>query len=481
MKATLKGLVIILILAVFVLSGCTSDSSSGGSTGSTGSTGDTGTTGSTGLPGSTGSTGDDGVDTGPIGTVEGSGDPSSIEFVSATPENIALKGAGGAGRPETSVIVFKVLDENGGYLAGVTVNFSFATNVGGLTMDPTSSVTNADGLAGTYVTAGNIPTSVRVIGTVDIGTEELTTMSSSLVVSTGVADQNSFSLSVSSFSPEGWNFDGETVTLTIMAADHFNNPVPDGTMVYFTTEGGAIDSYCLTSDGSCTVVWNSQNPRPVAMGDPTVVPPEDPRDGRVTIMAYAIGEESFVDVNGDGVYDSDDRDDWTASIFDLPEAHHDIDEDWIFDDGYEEFRDFNSNGTYDTANGIYNGTLCTDTAESTGVCTKDVLEVRESIDIVMSRTKRPETPYSEVITSLDGGSSVTLTLSDYNGNGLPAGTDVLVTACADSTIDAESGSLKIDDRTEPQNHNVVFTDGDHCASVKVTTPKGMIIKGSFSY
>ncbi len=468
MKATLKGLVIIL-LAVFVLSGCTSDSSSGGgTTGSTGSTGDTGATGSTGLPGSTGSTGT--VDTGPIGTVEGTGDPSSIEFVSATPENIALKGAGGAGRPETSVVVFKVLDENGGYLSGITVNFSFATNVGGLTMDPNSSVTNADGLAGTFVTAGNIPTSVRIIGTVDTGTEELTTMSSSLVVSTGVADQNSFSLSTSSFSPEGWGWDGQTVTLTIMAADHFNNPVPDGTMVYFTTEGGAIDPYCLTTDGNCTVTWNSQNPRP--LGDP--IQGGELRDGRVTIMAYAIGEESFVDVNGDGVYDSEDRAHWTASVFDLPEAHHDINEDWIFDDGYEEFRDFNSNGIYGTANGIYNGTLCTDAAETAGDCTKDVLEVRESIMIVMATS-------FAAITPTNGASSVTLNIADLNGNGMPGGSSVAVEGCASTSSTAVPASYPIDDRTEPQDFVFTFTAGAHCGTVTVTSFLGHKTISSFSY
>ena len=47
-----------------------------------------------------------------------------IGFVSALPQNIALKGTGGAGRQESSIVTFKVLDRNGNPVSGKAVNFS---------------------------------------------------------------------------------------------------------------------------------------------------------------------------------------------------------------------------------------------------------------------------------------------------------------------------------------------------------------------
>ncbi|MFW8341613.1 hypothetical protein ACOICY_29205, partial [Klebsiella pneumoniae] len=68
----------------------------------------------------------------------------------------------------------------------------------------------------------------------------ISSQSSVLVISTGKPDQDSFSLSAETLNAEGWDVDGTAVKVTARLADAFNNPVPDGTAVYFTTEGGAI-------------------------------------------------------------------------------------------------------------------------------------------------------------------------------------------------------------------------------------------------
>lgn len=39
-------------------------------------------------------------------------------------------------------------------------------------------------------------------------------------------------------------------------------PVPDGTVVNFTTEGGSIPGSCVTQDGVCSVTFTAQDPRP---------------------------------------------------------------------------------------------------------------------------------------------------------------------------------------------------------------------------
>ena len=65
-----------------------------------------------------------------------------LAFVSALPQNIAMKGTGGPGRQESSTVTFRVLDKNGNPVAGAAVNFllfgttSNVAGTGGLTLNP---------------------------------------------------------------------------------------------------------------------------------------------------------------------------------------------------------------------------------------------------------------------------------------------------------------------------------------------------------
>ncbi|MBA6223959.1 hypothetical protein H4J51_15400 [Colwellia sp. MB02u-18] len=185
-------------------------------------------------------------------------DSGSIEFISATPENISLKGVGGI---ESSTVVFKVRDTNGNVVANKDVGFSLNTEVGGIGWSPKFAKTDSNGLVQTVVNSGTVHTSVRVRAELNEDAS-IFTQSNLLVISTGIPDQDSFSLSASVFNPEAWNIDGTEVTITARLADAFNNPAPDGTAVSFTTEGGAIEDSCVTTNGVCEVTWTSQNVRP---------------------------------------------------------------------------------------------------------------------------------------------------------------------------------------------------------------------------
>lgn len=70
----------------------------------------------------------------------------SIEFVSASPESIVLKGTGGQGKQETSTMTFLVKGELGNPLNQQNVTFELNTAVGGLSLASTSGVTNSEGL-----------------------------------------------------------------------------------------------------------------------------------------------------------------------------------------------------------------------------------------------------------------------------------------------------------------------------------------------
>ncbi|MEM7097444.1 MAG: hypothetical protein AAF541_04225 [Pseudomonadota bacterium] len=337
----------------------------------------------------------------------------SIEFVSADPTQIALSGTGG---DETSRVTFRVLGEAGGPIEDAAVTFSLNSTTGGLDLTTTTGTSNSAGEVSTIVQSGTIATSVRVTATED--STGISTQSSQLTVSTGIPDSDSFSLALSVFNPEGLNRDGETLTATVRAADAFNNPVPENTAISFFTEGGSIDPTCATDvTGACSVTWRSQDPRPT--------------NGRVTILATAIGNESFDDQDGDGRYDDGEP------FEDLGEAFADEDESGTYDGG-EFFIDFGPNGTpngaRDLADLMYNGVLCADDATN---CSDDrTLIVSEANVISMSGSFAFEpalfdvstAPATALVTPLAMpiifGTPVQVFGQDLNGNSMPGGTTV---------------------------------------------------------
>ncbi|MFT7686245.1 MAG: hypothetical protein ACI9FB_001590 [Candidatus Azotimanducaceae bacterium] len=206
----------------------------------------------------------------------------------ATP-NISIKESGGN---STAFVVFQVLDVLGDPAPDQNVSFSLTTNVGGITLqnaDETTGVamglTDSNGLATAILEAGFIATTVLVRASlavdrdddgditdfddVPVGATTLVSLSGQLSINTGIADQNSFSLSVTEHNFEGDEFDGEQITLTARLADRANNPVPDGTSVQFRTEYGRVAPACNTVNGDCSVILNSQNPR--SPNDPNVI------------------------------------------------------------------------------------------------------------------------------------------------------------------------------------------------------------------
>ncbi|MBW8182805.1 Ig-like domain-containing protein [Shewanella nanhaiensis] len=221
---------------------------------------------------------------------------ANISFISAEPASIRIKGAGGTGTSESSLITFKVSDANGQAIAQQPVDFTLDTTIGGISFangdNSTSNTSNSFGLVSATVLSGTVPTPVRVLATATANNESVSSQSEQLTVNTGLPQQLGFSLSTSVFNPEAGDFNGETASITAYASDSFGNPAPDDTVIQFTSEGGQIEPKCLTQNGTCSVTWTSASPR---------VP-----DHRITVLAYALGHETFFDTNGNNVFDDKD-------------------------------------------------------------------------------------------------------------------------------------------------------------------------------
>lgn len=368
----------------------------------------------------------------------------SISFLSATPQIIGIKGSGAI--PEQSVASFKVTNTAGGPVANQIVTFALNNTSGGITLSTTQNTTNADGIVSTTVAAGTVATAVRVTATADQGATTSSAQSSALVITTGIPDQDSFSLSATTLNIEGSNIDGIQTELTIRAADRYNNPVPDGTAVAFQAEGASIEGSCTTVGGACSVTLTSQNPRPQP-------------DERVTVLATAIGEESFNDSNpSNGQYDD------LETFTDLAEAYRDDNEDGAYNSPDEPFIDFNSNFTRDDASGVYEGLLCKGPSKCNPMQT--TVTLRESIVIVLSESFFTIVMPGSISlgdATAPAPSTITVLIDSLNDQLPPAGTTV--------SISTDFGSI-----TGPASYTVPSSNYDgeafYTFGLKPATAKG---------
>lgn len=160
----------------------------------------------------------------------------------------------------------------------------------------------------------------------------------------------------------------------------------------------------------------------------------------MTVLAYAVGEESFIDLNGNGLADTGEMVDTLGNSTDMPEAWVDSDESGG-QNGNEPYFDFIQNGAYNAADGKYNGVLC----NGSPICsTTKSIHVRRALVLTMSSsTPAPLALFNNAappvgVTSISlpacdnpvGGVSTMdpttyyVRVVDVNGNAMPTGTTI---------------------------------------------------------
>jgi hypothetical protein len=455
----------------------------------------------------------------------------SIQFVSATPTTIGLKGTG-ASPGETSVVVFKVLSSTGSPEPGQTVNFTINTSVGGLSFSPATATSAADGTVQTVVSSGTVHTSVRVTATVPASgsTPAITAQSSQLTITSGLPTSNGFGLAVGPATYpstvgkvdfacpniEAWSVLGVTVPYTVVLNDRYNNPVPDGTAVSFTTNASTIAGSCFTTStlgnggqgtaaASCSALWTSGTSPPYTLAansetdnsSTTLV--QDALDryasGRGQVLAYAEGEESFTDLSGTGYYQVGDP------FVELSEPFLDQNESGAFYSltlnlngttftEADRFIDFYGTGSYVPPSNTkpFVGITCSGgTTSDPATCSASTLEISTSRTIILSTSLAQIqwvtcnnsgcTPLNPETTSISlAGVNLTSPISvqvvDEHGNAMGAGTSVSfsVSNTTAASITATGGTVVGCDSNNYRNINTSYN-----SSTKVLTDNGVTV------
>ena len=285
-----------------------------------------------------------------VGTVPGGPVATgSIQFVSATPPIIGIKGAG---REETSTIQFLVNDLNGNPVNGASVNFTITGPNGGEYIGDIDSTPNTatalsvNGNVTVVLHSGSIAGTVNVLATTLILGVPISSSATPISIGGGIASAAHFTIARTPVNLEGLVWMNLQSKVIALLGDRFGNyNVMNGTSVSFYAEAGAIDAQGITGPatgtnvsgidatpgdtGEANVIFRTQDPIPedvspalagdaisvlyfydvngVPVNEPFYYRASDdqthnPRDGWSTITAATQGEETFLDENLDGLF-----------------------------------------------------------------------------------------------------------------------------------------------------------------------------------
>ncbi|CCQ11787.1 hypothetical protein PALB_26880 [Pseudoalteromonas luteoviolacea B = ATCC 29581] len=409
----------------------------------------------------------------------------SIQFDSASNGFIGLP-PGQSGVPTQSIVKFRLVDADGNFVSQKRIDFRLADSTGKAKLTQLTGSTDSQGFVQTVVTSGSVPGPLVVEACyipndriVNLPTndddltcwqekidqciaspttegcpkgsltlipfdEQISAVSSRIVLSAGVTDQNSFDASPSVFNTNSLNYNGVTTNITVYFGDQFNQLTSDGLVATVFTEAGVVGTIdgqsgnstfnCETTDATCQLTWRSQGERPFSDakwknkisdvcdlyfgaaapcigGLPTTVTESGVTrnvipGGRVSVLVTTKGQETFIDkqtsggiTRTNGLFDEGEFTD----AFDLPEAFNDYNENGVFNGalctndasdpcapansngGHDEiYVDRNSNGIWDDKDTKYNGLLCSAEAQKNGKCTKELIDVRKQFELIMS-------------------------------------------------------------------------------------------------
>ena len=411
---------------------------------------------------------------------------AGIEFVSANPTRIYQAGSTGV---NTSIVSFRVIDSNGEGVPSMPVSAVLTNTDGGINICGSSPGTSQNsgpgGLVSFSICSGTLPATVQVRASLD-SAPAMYTDSNLLTIQTGLPTQRFFDISATrlNFFVGGQFtnlFNGFETEISVFAADRLANPVPPGTPIVFVAEGGQLitsgsSSCVIGTNGRCSIRLVGQNYRP--LGSPV----GDPRPGRVTVLAYANGEESFIDANFNNRYDA-------GELFeDLGVPFMDKDEDGIFSAAYQNLVIGTNEGEFSYPIGVTPGSSTCPANSNVGLSVQnscndvwdEVTKVRQQIVIVFSGDEigQPEDYHSTIPddkrTAVVESSTTNLIvrLSDLNGNPLPSDGSLSVAMANNAgSCSARLLGSTVGNATEPTVHEINL---DQCSGGEVVLLRSLV-------
>lgn len=204
----------------------------------------------------------------------GAGSPASLDYVDHVPDNPQIG--------QTTTIRFRALDSTGNPQAGVSVKFSLQSNSQGVTLNPTSGLTNkGDGMVETQLTASQRVASAIVVATA--GDKTAVSPPISFAGATPSGRQFTFQCGnlggpatggihgVLAYDETRSLIPGTTINCVAHVADQNGDGIA-GAVVSFITEAGAIGPSSTTitdAVGNATVLHKTAFPLPLDV-DPGV-------------------------------------------------------------------------------------------------------------------------------------------------------------------------------------------------------------------
>ncbi|MFQ5674499.1 MAG: invasin domain 3-containing protein, partial [bacterium] len=203
------------------------------------------------------------------------GPPNSI-LLSFDPNNLGVKDSG---RNQTVTVTADVIDsKNNPVVDGTYVTFSiFSAPGGGEVLSNNNPIPTLNGKAEVSLNSGIRSGSARIMAQVTDAAgvpivPDIRAVSTEIIIFAGppyIEDVNDattshLSVGVRPLNVFGWQVVNNTVTVTAVVGDKFNNPVPAGTAVFFTTTGGVISTHTGFTDeeGVATVTLHTAQPYP---------------------------------------------------------------------------------------------------------------------------------------------------------------------------------------------------------------------------
>ena len=368
----------------------------------------------------------------------------------------------GSGQPTTATIIFLVADAAGIPISGALVNFFMVGPGGGTYIGPpgdgspatATGTTDGSGNVPVILNSGTAPGPATITASVTSINGTFSASSSVISIGGAVPSEKHLDLAAVRLNLPGLAKVGFTTNVSAFVADRFGNfNILQGTQVSFFTEAGAIDtSQSTDASGIATVVLRTQNPAPV----PVAAPPQ--ANGWVTVIAVVRGEESFVDTNGNGIYDVGEP------FTDGEEPYIDANDNGMYDVG-EQFVDTNQNGVHDGPHGVWDGPTCSQPGWNASPNIWTSLHLAFTGNIV-NCTITPNT-----INVPDGGSQTfTFSVSDANGNAPGPGTSITFSASA-GTLQGQTSFTLPDIVGGPYTGSVTLADaalGDPTAAASLT-------------